>query len=364
MTKIRPTYWLVILLGSLSLAAGYTWGRFRRPSTEIPEFSPIQASTDVLENERESVPEEKEVPAATADTAPAEIGLPAEDVESSPPNADFDRVADLVDSLANATREEIARFPWDRRVRAAFPKHLLAIPRPSHVHRSHTVRALGLRVDEHDPQASRSRNHEVEVPPAGLGALFDGNPGLAASRLHRVGLPRPHEQGVIPSRIRLMLIERRARAGRRSDELARNADSRHGNTVVETDVPREYFRVVPPEVCAIAPESDDGESRRRVPGRRRSGVRVPDLFTRRIRSRGHLRVDVRVPRITLFGTRAPPRVFRRQHPQRQNRHQQRERPDCRGSPPATHALIILWHGCRTWRAASRVFSSACGGRMR
>ncbi len=122
MTEIRRTLWPVIFLGALSLVAGYTWGHFRQAPTEGPESTPIQASDVLVENEREIVLEVREVPPATVDTAPPEIDPPAEDVESSPINATLDQVAELVESLANATPEEIARFPWDRRVRAALDK--------------------------------------------------------------------------------------------------------------------------------------------------------------------------------------------------------------------------------------------------
>ena len=122
MTEIRRTLWPVIFLGALSLAAGYTWGRFRQAPTEAPKSTPIQASDALVENEREIVLEVREVPPATVDTAAAEIDPPAEDVESSPINANLDQVAELVESLANATPEEIARFPWDRHVRAALDK--------------------------------------------------------------------------------------------------------------------------------------------------------------------------------------------------------------------------------------------------
>ncbi len=122
MTAIRRTFWLVILPAALSLAAGYTWGRFRQEPAEAPEPAPTQASDALVENEREIVPEERAVPPATVDIAPPEIDPPAEGVESSPTNAILDQVAELVESLANATPEEIARFPWDRRVRAALDK--------------------------------------------------------------------------------------------------------------------------------------------------------------------------------------------------------------------------------------------------
>ena len=122
MTATRRRFWPVILLGTLSLVAGYAWGRFRPAPTEGPESTPIRASDALVDNEREMVLEVREVPPATVDTAPPEIDPPTEDLESSPPDAKLDEVADLVESLANATPEEIARFPWDRHVRAALDK--------------------------------------------------------------------------------------------------------------------------------------------------------------------------------------------------------------------------------------------------
>ncbi len=80
MTETRRRFWPVILLGTLSLAAGYAWGRFRQAPTEGPESIPIQASDVLVENEREIVLEVREVSPATVDTAAAEIDPPAEGV--------------------------------------------------------------------------------------------------------------------------------------------------------------------------------------------------------------------------------------------------------------------------------------------
>lgn len=122
MTGNWRTFWPVVLLGALSLVAGYAWGHFRPAPIEAPKPAPIPAGDDLVETERELVPPRQDVPPATAETSPDEIDPAAGDAESSPSTANLDEVASLVEALANATPDEIARLPWDRRVRAALDK--------------------------------------------------------------------------------------------------------------------------------------------------------------------------------------------------------------------------------------------------
>ena len=122
MTRNRRTLWPVVVLGTLSLSVGFAWGRFRQPPTEAPGSIAIPASDDLINDASEIAPEERKIPPATVDTTSDETEDPASPAVSSPPDANLDEVAALVESLANATPAEIAQLPWDRRARAALDK--------------------------------------------------------------------------------------------------------------------------------------------------------------------------------------------------------------------------------------------------
>ena len=77
MTKHWQTLWPVVVLGTLSLSVGFAWGRFRQPPTEAPGSIAIPASDGPVVDASEIVPEEREVPSATVDTASDKAEGPA-----------------------------------------------------------------------------------------------------------------------------------------------------------------------------------------------------------------------------------------------------------------------------------------------
>ena len=115
MSRYWQTIWPVIVLGALSLSVGFAWGRFRQPASDV-----------LVDDASELVPEEREIQPATvdstADTTSEGTEVPGSSAKASPPDANLAEVAALVESLANATPEEIAQLPWDRRARAALDK--------------------------------------------------------------------------------------------------------------------------------------------------------------------------------------------------------------------------------------------------